>query len=207
VQIRTAGNTASQKILALGTGISSVPNANTEVMTVLGNGNVGIGTTTPTEKLDIAGSIKITDGTEGLNKVLTSDATGKATWAIPASDNIASDVNLPILAGSNVPALYTNYTTLSKGVYMVYFYNCLTAAAPDYYLYVSAQASAGSITSTSCVWQPSQNRTYTTTPFVVKVQSTTASVRGAVIHGAAGTVSDPAPPTSCTTFTFVRIGD
>ncbi|MBC7412407.1 MAG: hypothetical protein H7331_08125 [Bacteroidia bacterium] len=178
-----------------------------ELVTISPTGNVGIAVNTPSQKLDIAGSIKITDGTEGISKVLTSDATGKGTWTIPASDNTASDVQLPILAGSNVPALYTNYTTLSKGVYMVYFYNCLTATAPDYYLYVVAQASTGTITSTSSVWQPSQNRSYTTTPFVVKVQSVTASVRGAVIHGSGGTVSDPAPPTSCTSFNFVRIGD
>lgn len=53
VQIRTAGATANQKILALGTGVSSVPNTNTEVMTVLGNGNVGIGTTAPVTSLHV----------------------------------------------------------------------------------------------------------------------------------------------------------
>jgi hypothetical protein len=42
--------------------------------------NVGIGTTTPAAKLDVAGTLKITDGTEGAGKVLTSDATGLATW-------------------------------------------------------------------------------------------------------------------------------
>ncbi len=44
------------------------------------NGNVGMGTLTPGAKLEVAGNIKITDGTEGLNKILTSDATGLATW-------------------------------------------------------------------------------------------------------------------------------
>ena len=47
-------------------------------------GSVGIGTLTPTAKLDVAGTAKIT-GLQiptgaGLNKVLTSDATGNATW-------------------------------------------------------------------------------------------------------------------------------
>ncbi|MEO7046964.1 MAG: FG-GAP repeat protein [Ferruginibacter sp.] len=42
--------------------------------------NVGIGTTTPAAKLDIIGNIKITDGTQGTGKVLTSDVTGTATW-------------------------------------------------------------------------------------------------------------------------------
>lgn len=47
--------------------------------------NVGIGTDTlsPSAKLDIIGKIKISDGTEGIGKVLTSDANGLASWQIP----------------------------------------------------------------------------------------------------------------------------
>lgn len=44
---------------------------------------IGVGTTTPAAKLDIAGNIKIADGSQGAGKVLTSDATGLATWAAP----------------------------------------------------------------------------------------------------------------------------
>jgi len=43
-------------------------------------GNVGIGTSIPAEKLHIDGGLKFIDGTEGENKVLTSDASGKASW-------------------------------------------------------------------------------------------------------------------------------
>jgi len=43
-------------------------------------GNVGIGTTSPGAKLDIAGNIKIADGSQGVGKVLTSDVNGVATW-------------------------------------------------------------------------------------------------------------------------------
>lgn len=43
-------------------------------------GNVGIGTVNPTAKLDVQGKVKIADGTQGANKVLTSDANGLASW-------------------------------------------------------------------------------------------------------------------------------
>ncbi|OGJ39190.1 MAG: hypothetical protein A3A82_00085, partial [Candidatus Pacebacteria bacterium RIFCSPLOWO2_01_FULL_47_12] len=43
-------------------------------------GNVGIGTTGPGAKLEVAGQVKITGGTPGTNKVLTSDSVGLASW-------------------------------------------------------------------------------------------------------------------------------
>jgi len=48
-------------------------------------GNVGIGTSSPRAALEVVGQVKITGGTPGLNKVLTSDADGLATWGPPAS--------------------------------------------------------------------------------------------------------------------------
>jgi hypothetical protein len=47
--------------------------------------NVGIGSSTPSAKLEVAGQVKITGGTPGAGKVLTSDANGLASWATPAS--------------------------------------------------------------------------------------------------------------------------
>jgi hypothetical protein len=44
------------------------------------SGSVGIGTATPSTKLEIAGQIKITGGNPDIGKVLTSDATGLASW-------------------------------------------------------------------------------------------------------------------------------
>ncbi len=61
------------------------------------NGNIGIGTTLPTEKLEVQGAVKIVDGTQGLNKVLTSDATGKAHWQESAvnTTKLAYNANFP----------------------------------------------------------------------------------------------------------------
>ena len=50
----------------------------------VGAGMVGIGTRTPGAKLEIAGQVKITGGTPGVGKVLTSDVDGLATWEIPS---------------------------------------------------------------------------------------------------------------------------
>ena len=56
-------------------------NTNLNPQTILtGAGRFGLGTLTPTEKLEVQGSVKIVDGTQGLGKVLGSDAAGKASW-------------------------------------------------------------------------------------------------------------------------------
>ncbi len=47
-------------------------------------GNVGIGTLNPNQKLDINGQIRIQGGNPGIGKVLTSDATGVASWSTPS---------------------------------------------------------------------------------------------------------------------------
>lgn len=52
------------------------------------DGNVGIGTSTPGAKLEVVGQLKITGGTPGDNKVLTSDASGVASWQTPAGGSL-----------------------------------------------------------------------------------------------------------------------
>jgi len=56
----------------------------TERMCINSSGNVGIGTTAPDAKLHVAGQVKITGGSPGADKVLTSDANGLATWTDPS---------------------------------------------------------------------------------------------------------------------------
>lgn len=71
-------NAQTQLDIAVGNGPTPTPD--TKVMTLLGNGNVGIGNTIPSTKLDVAGQVKISGGSPGAGKVLTSDANGLATW-------------------------------------------------------------------------------------------------------------------------------
>ena len=71
----------------------------TRLTILANNGNVGIGTTNPSTKLDVAGQVKITGGAPGSGKVLTSDATGLASWQTPTA---GGGVSLWTESGSNV---------------------------------------------------------------------------------------------------------
>ena len=80
-EIRTVGNTANiinreNSTLNLGT-------FDTARITVLGNGNVGVGVNTPTTKLDVNGTLRIRGGLPQAGYVLTSDALGNASWQVP----------------------------------------------------------------------------------------------------------------------------
>lgn len=44
------------------------------------SGKVGIGTLVPGARLDVLGNVKIADGTQGVGKILTSDAAGVGSW-------------------------------------------------------------------------------------------------------------------------------
>lgn len=75
---------------------------------IFNNGaNVGVGTVTPGAKLDVAGSVRIADGTQGAGKVLTSNASGLASWqTVPGGGNMVSTNNLSDVA--SVPAARVN---------------------------------------------------------------------------------------------------
>lgn len=81
----TAGQRFNDNVnLEFGTSNGGNGNASTK-MTITNVGNVGINTTTPSTKLHIDngttnGAIRIVDGTQGVNKVLTSDDNGVGKW-------------------------------------------------------------------------------------------------------------------------------
>jgi hypothetical protein len=88
-------DTAADHIFFAGVNAST----SNELMRIKGNGNVGIGNPSPSEKLDIAGKIKISDGSQAVDRVLTSDANGVGTWKPIGINNISALLG----AGVNVP--------------------------------------------------------------------------------------------------------
>ncbi len=79
--IKTIGQSTNSARLGLFTFSNSNANNLKERLSILDNGNVGIGTTTPSSALEINGQIKITGGTPGVGQLLESDANGLATWS------------------------------------------------------------------------------------------------------------------------------
>lgn len=76
-----------------------------QIMVIKSTGNVGIGTTSPDEKLHVAGSIKIVDGSQGDGKVLTSNAGGVASWQdVPGSAIPSGVIVMWSGAIANIPA-------------------------------------------------------------------------------------------------------
>ena len=66
------------RLFVVGNGANG--SARSNAMVILKNGNTGFGISIPTAKLDVVGTVKIADGSQGAGKVLSSDANGLASW-------------------------------------------------------------------------------------------------------------------------------
>lgn len=71
---------------------------------------VGVGTNAPTAKLDVAGTLKVVDGTQGAGKVMTSDAAGLASWTAPSAAGLLSGSGTT----NYVPKFTPNGTTVGN---------------------------------------------------------------------------------------------
>ena len=124
----------------------------TKLVSVLDNGNVGINNSAPTTKLDINngstnGAIKIVDGTQGVGKVLTSDANGLGTWQPPAEHttlHIKQRASVTQDTSFNPGTLYpipgiTGFTAQKNGKYLIIYHSFLratTTGTKSFYLHI-----------------------------------------------------------------------
>ena len=129
------GTTSPQGILHIDAAKNTVTTGSTpsnfsDDVIVTPAGNVGIGTLTPGTNLEInnatAGAIKIVDGTQGVGKVLVSDANGVGTWqTLPQFKYMVNGSFVQLQSISNNPnsANTVQYSQgsiiLNKGKYMI----------------------------------------------------------------------------------------
>jgi hypothetical protein len=105
-------------------------------------GNVGIGTSSPdpAAKLDLTGQIKITGGSPGNNKVLTSNATGLASWTLPDTGSVISfsaDSLTPLFTTTVTNATLTpalSFTLSNASAYTVWGNNTGASTSPAYFV-------------------------------------------------------------------------
>jgi hypothetical protein len=80
-------------------------NSGTGLSAVDANGNLGLGTTSPSQKLHVVGSIRMVDGNQGTGKVLNSDANGVGSW----KNLVSTDSRNGISTGSDGGVYMENY--------------------------------------------------------------------------------------------------
>jgi len=99
-----------EQILPLNSNFTIDGNSGHEVMRAQSDGKVGIGTSSPNERLEINGHLRMTDGNEATNTIMVGDAHGTASWANislfqdgTGSDeqNISLDLNTHIVSLEN----------------------------------------------------------------------------------------------------------
>lgn len=99
---------------------------NMDDVIITAGGKMGIGTSSPTANLHIIGSLKIDDVVStGVNKLLTSDATGKGVWGIKVLgskvDGVNADAILPAFNISKVSKYSGVSITLPTGAWQITF--------------------------------------------------------------------------------------
>ncbi|MCB0770238.1 MAG: hypothetical protein KDC00_07515 [Flavobacteriales bacterium] len=82
---------ATDRLLVVGNAIDANSNGNVDLaersdaLVILKNGNTGIGSSTPQDRLHVVGSIRMVDGNEAAGSVMVSDANGTASWTNAAT--------------------------------------------------------------------------------------------------------------------------
>ena len=162
--------------------------------------NVGIGVLIPAAKLDIAGNIKIADGSQGSGKVLTSDGNGLANWTTPNNSYLSYNfvqangggmetssityfrVGTFIYRGSlidNISQIFTSmYTTNSAGSYRIRLYDVTNGMT----IGTSVSSNTGTISSPEVVSVSTlTNLPVNAAVFEIQIQTSSAIGRAGIL--------------------------
>ena len=127
-------------------------NAETSGISILDNGNVGVGTINPGTKVHIAASsagtgFRLVDGSQGANKVLQSDANGNASWATNVALTPAVIGVMGSGSANTTQNAYTGaYITLPNGKWSVSVsMMAVTSSSGDYWIRTGFSESSTSI--------------------------------------------------------------
>ncbi len=101
-------------------------------------GNVGIGTLSPSKKLDVDGQIRIRGGNPGEGKILTSDVVGNASWQTPlqpiaygfVSSNGTLESGTSNIAVVSYNSSYDRYEITVSGI-SYYYFSFITIVTPS----------------------------------------------------------------------------
>ncbi|QIK55191.1 hypothetical protein G7051_12905 [Dysgonomonas sp. HDW5B] len=101
-------------------GTSSSPTNDSDDVIVDMKGNVGIGTANPTASLDLRGTIRINDGTQGSGNIFTTDGTGLGYWDSEFKFKIISgSISNGILLGVGWSVVSSQPLTITAGKWLL----------------------------------------------------------------------------------------
>jgi hypothetical protein len=120
-------NSSGYSYLSAAAGVGLMTNSITRLFVDV-SGNVGIWTWSPSAKLEVAGQVKINDGTQWAGKVLTSDANGLASWQTAGGGGSSQWTT----DGSNI---YYNWWNVGLGL----------ATTPEFALHIKSNSFFGSV--------------------------------------------------------------
>jgi len=89
----TLGIIPTDRLFTVGNGTGQ-GSSRSNALVILKNGNTGIGSSTPAEKLHVAGSIRMVDGNQQAGFIPVSDANGKMIWTNPSSITTTVQTNI-----------------------------------------------------------------------------------------------------------------
>ena len=130
-------------------------------MVISNTGAVGIGTISPAATLHVNGTMRLVEGNQAAGKVLTSDASGNATWQTPSSGGWGFTGNIGTTAGTN----FIGTTDAQDLVFKTNSNEVFRATTAGNYIFSPSNTGA---TSTQTLYTPGKTTNINGNPLMIK---------------------------------------